>query len=76
MVFDTVKQLMVDQLKVPEDAISMDTDMITDLEADSLDAVEVIMAIEDEYDLNIPDESAEKLRTLRDIVNYIEARIG
>ena len=75
MVFDTVKQLMVDQLKVPEDAISMDTDMITDLEADSLDAVEVIMAIEDEYDLNIPDESAEKLRTLRDIVNYIEARI-
>ena len=55
MVFDTVKQLMVDQLKVPEDAISMDTDMITDLEADSLDAVEVIMAIEDEYDLNIPD---------------------
>ena len=75
MVFDTVKQLMVDQLKVPEDAISMDTDMITDLEADSLDAVEVIMAIEDEYDLNIPDDSAEKLRTLRDIVNYIEARI-
>ena len=74
MVFDTVRQLMVEQLKVPEDAITMDTDMITDLEADSLDAVEVIMAIEDEYDLNIPDESAEKLRTLRDIVNYIEAR--
>ena len=69
------KKLIVEQLEVSEDDINLDTDLITDLEADSLDAVEVIMAIEDEFDINIPDESAEKMRTVNDIVKYIETRV-
>ncbi len=75
MVLETVKKLIVEQLEVSEDDINLDTDLITDLEADSLDAVEVIMAIEDEFDINIPDESAEKMRTVNDIVKYIETRV-
>lgn len=75
MVFDTVKKLIADQLGVPEDDIKMNTALLHDLQADSLDAIEIIMAIEDEYDLDISDESAEKLRTVRDIVTYIEMRV-
>ena len=75
MVLETVKKLIVEQLEVSEDDINLDTDLITDLEADSLDAVEVIMAIEDEFDINIPHESAEKMRTVNDIVKYIETRV-
>ena len=75
MVLETVKKLIVEQLEVSEDDINLDTDLITDLDEDSLDAVEVIMAIEDEFDINIPDESAEKMRTVNDIVKYIETRV-
>lgn len=75
MVFDKVKEFIIDQLGVSEDEIQMETDLMKDLEADSLDAVEIIMALEDEYDVDIPDEVAEKFRTVKDIVKYVEARI-
>ena len=52
--------------------MTMDTNMMKDLSADSLDAVEIIMAIEDEYGIEIPDEEAEKFQTVRDLVKYVE----
>lgn len=74
MTFDKIKGIIAEQLGVEEDAITMDTNLMKDLEADSLDAVEIIMAIEDEFDIEIPDEDAEKFQTVADIVSYVEAR--
>jgi len=75
MVFDNVKNMIIDQLKVSEDDVTLETDLINDLGADSLDAVELIMAIEEEYELTIADEEAEKMRTVGDIVKYLELRV-
>ena len=74
MTFDKIKGIIAEQLGVEEDAITMDTNLMKDLEADSLDAVEIIMAIEDEFDIEVPDEDAEKFQTVADIVSYVEAR--
>ena len=74
MTFDKIKGIIAEQLGVEEDAISMETNLMKDLEADSLDAVEIIMAIEDEFDIEIPDEDAEKFQTVADIVGYVEAK--
>ena len=74
MVFDKVKEIIVDQLDVEESAITPDTSLTKDLEADSLDAVEIIMAIEDEFDIEVPDEDAEKFQTVTDIVKYVEEK--
>lgn len=72
MTFDTVKKLIVDQLDVEESVVTMDTDIMKDLEADSLDAVEIILGVEEAYGIEIPDEDAEKLVKVSDIVNYID----
>ena len=72
MTFDKIKEIIVDQLGVEEDAVSNDTHLMKDLEADSLDAVEIIMAIEEEFDIEVPDEEAEKFQTVGDIVKYVE----
>ncbi|WP_420829651.1 acyl carrier protein [Crassaminicella indica] len=73
MVFDKIKEIIIDQLGLDEDVeISMETSLMGDLEADSLDAVEIIMAIEDEFDIEIPDEDAEGFKNIGDIVNYVE----
>ena len=72
MVFDKIKEIIIEQLSVEEDDITMDTHLMKDLEADSLDAVEIIMAIEDEYGIEIPDEDAEKFQTVGDLVRYVE----
>lgn len=76
MVFDKVKEIIIDQLDVDASAITPDTSLTKDLEADSLDAVEIIMAIEDEYEIEIPDEEAEKFSNIGDIVNFIEDQIA
>lgn len=70
-VFDKVKSIVVDQLGVEEEGISLETSF-TELNADSLDIVELIMALEEEFDLDIPDEDAEKIRTVGDAVSYIK----
>lgn len=75
MIFDKIKEIIAEQLGVEGDVVTMDTNLMKDLEADSLDAVEIIMAIEDEYDIEIPDEDAEKFQTVTDIVKYVEDRI-
>lgn len=72
MLLDKVKQLVVDQIGVSADELDMDTNLMNDLEADSLDAVEIIMAMESEFDIEIPDEDAEKFLTIRDMVEYLE----
>ncbi|OWZ84193.1 acyl carrier protein [Natranaerobius trueperi] len=70
--FDKVKEIVVDQLGVDEDQVTMEADFTEDLEADSLDIVELIMALEEEFDMEISDEEAEKMGTVSDVVNYIE----
>jgi acyl carrier protein len=72
MVFDKVRDIIVDQLSVDESMVAMDTNLMKDLEADSLDAVEIIMAIEEEYGIEIPDEEAEKFKVVGDLVRYVE----
>ena len=75
MVMDVIKGMIIDQLGVSEDELQLETNLMKDLEADSLDAVEIIMAIEDEYDIEIPDEDAERFQTIGDIVSYVEKAI-
>jgi len=74
MTFDKIKDIIVDQLGVEEEAVTMETHLMKDLEADSLDAVEIIMAIEEEFDIEVPDEDLMKFVTVSDIVEYISAR--
>lgn len=72
MALDKIKGIIAEQLGVDEEDVKMETHLMKDLEADSLDAVEIIMAIEDEYGIEIPDEEAEKFQTVRDLVKYVE----
>ena len=72
MVFEKVKSLIVEQLDVDPVTVTMDTDFMKDLEADSLDAVEIILGVEDEYGIEIPDEVAENFTKVGDIVKYVE----
>ena len=72
MIFDKIKEIIIEQLQVEESEVTMDTNLMKDLSADSLDAVEIIMAIEDEYDIEVPDEDAEKFQSVTDIVKYVE----
>lgn len=74
-VFETVKNIIVTELKVDATKVTLEASLSEDLGADSLDAVEVIMAIENEYDIEIQDEAAQGLKTVQDVVNYIESQI-
>jgi len=68
---DRIKKIIIDQLGIEEEKISIDSSFIDDLGADSLDIVELIMAFEEEFDIEIPDEDAEKIKTVGDAVNYL-----
>ena len=74
-IFDKVKEIIIEQLGVSETAITMEASFIDDLGADSLDIVELIMALEEEFDLEIPDSDAEKVVTVGDVVEYIKENI-
>ena len=71
-VFDKVKGIIVEQLGVAEASVTMEASFIDDLGADSLDIVELIMALEEEFDMEIPEEEAEKITSVGDVVTYIE----
>ncbi|ENI6287825.1 acyl carrier protein [Campylobacter jejuni] len=70
--FDDVKAVVVEQLSIDADAVKMETKIIEDLGADSLDVVELIMALEEKFEVEIPDSDAEKLIKIEDVVNYID----
>lgn len=70
-IFEKVKGIIVEQLGVEEDEVTEGASFVDDLGADSLDIVELIMALEEEFDLEIPDEDAERISTVRDAVEYI-----
>ena len=71
---DKIKSIVVDQLGVDEDQVTEDASFVDDLGADSLDTVELIMAFEEEFDIEIPDEDAQKIKTVKDVMEYIEAK--
>ncbi len=73
-VFARVKDIIVERLGVDEDAVTMEADFREDLDADSLDVVELVMELEDEFDMEISDEDAEKIATVGDAVKYIESK--
>jgi acyl carrier protein len=72
-VFDRVKAIVVEQLGVEASAVTPQSKFVEDLGADSLDVVELVMALEEEFDLEIPDEDAEKIATVGEAVSYIES---
>ena len=71
-IFDEVRDVVVEQLSVSADAVNMESKIIEDLGADSLDVVELVMALEEKFDVEIPDSEAEKLISIADVVNYVE----
>ena len=70
--FERIKDMIVDELSCEADAVVLEANLREDLEADSLDAVQLIMAVEDEFRIEIPDEVSTKMETVKDIVDYIE----
>ena len=72
MIFDKVRSILAEQLDIDEDSITLDSSIIDDLGADSLDIVEMLMVIEQEYDVVIPDEVITSLKTVGDVAAYIE----
>lgn len=76
VVFEKLRKIISEQFDINPNNITMDSSFQDDLNADSLDVVELIMAIEDEFDLEVEDESVEKISTVRDVVEYIQNHIG
>lgn len=75
MVFEKVKSIIIEQLDVEEDKVTMDAVIQDDLGADSLDIVDLVMAFEEEFDVEIPDDQVENVKTVGDIVKYIEDKV-
>ncbi|TFU26806.1 acyl carrier protein [Thermus tengchongensis] len=75
-IFEKVKAVIADKLSVEPEKITLEARFIEDLGADSLDTVELIMGLEDEFGLEISDEEAEKIRTVKDAVAYIQSKLG
>jgi acyl carrier protein len=75
MTIDKIKQILADTLDVNVDELSADTNIATDLGADSLDVVEILMSIEDEFEIEIPDSEIENIRTIGELVEYIETNM-
>ena len=72
MIFAKVAAILAEQLDAEEDAITLDTSLVDDLGADSLDVVDLVMTLEDEFDMEIPDEDITEVRTVGDVVKYLE----
>ena len=76
MVFDKIKEIIANKIQVDADNITPETSLMKDLEADSLDAVEIIMGIEEEFGIEIPDSDAEGFQNVGDIAAYVESKIS
>jgi acyl carrier protein len=75
-VADRVRKIVVDQLGVKEEDLRNDASFVDDLGADSLDTVELVMALEEEFEMEIPDEKSEKIATIQDAIDYIESNLS
>ncbi len=73
--FERVKKVIVDQLEVNPEEVTMEASFIDDLGADSLDVVELVMGLEEEFEVEIPDDDAEKIKTVQQAVNYIDEKM-
>lgn len=73
MIFDEVREILAEQLDVDKGSIEMNSKLAEDLGADSLDAIDIVMTIEDQYAIEVPDESIENMKTVEDIVSFIES---
>lgn len=73
---EKVKNIIVEQLGVDVESVTPEASFIDDLGADSLDIVELVMTMEEEFDLEIPDEDAEKIKSVNDVINYIKAKVN
>ena len=76
MVFEKVRDILVDQLDLEEENVTMDASITDDLGADSLDVVDLVMSLEEEFDVEIPDNQVENIKTVGDIVRYIEDNVA
>ena len=72
MIFEKVKEILIDQLDAEDEKVTMEASIVDDLGADSLDLVDLVMSLEEEFDVEIPDEQVENVKTVGDIVKYIE----
>ena len=72
MIYEKILKLVAEQFAEEEESLSRDTNFMDDLNADSLDVVDMLMSLEDEFDVEIPDEEIEKMRTVGEVVSYIE----
>ncbi|MCI8600310.1 MAG: acyl carrier protein [Oscillospiraceae bacterium] len=75
MIFDKVKDILVDQLDCEEEKVTLEASITDDLGADSLDIVDLVMSLEEEFDVEIPDDQVENIKTVGDIVKYIEDKV-
>lgn len=75
MVFEKIKAILAEQLDVSDDIITRDSLIVEDLGADSLDAIDIVMSVEDEFSIEVPDEIIEKMETVNDIVAFVENNI-
>lgn len=75
MIFDEIKEILTEQLDINADDIQMESSLAEDLGADSLDAIDIVMTIEDQYSIEVPDETIEDMKTVEDIVSFIEANV-
>ena len=73
MIFDEVREILAEQLDVDKDSIEMNSKLAEDLGADSLDAIDIVMTIEDQYAIEVPDENIENMKTVEDFVSFIES---
>ncbi|MBR3148896.1 MAG: acyl carrier protein [Eubacterium sp.] len=75
MIFDEVKEILADQLDINIDDIEITSNLMDDLGADSLDAIDIVMSVEDQYSIEVPDEIIKSIKTVEDIVSFIESNI-
>ncbi|MBP1550775.1 MAG: acyl carrier protein [Oscillospiraceae bacterium] len=75
MVFEKLKGIISEQLEIAEEEITMESNIIDDFDADSLDLVDIVMSVEDEFDVEVPEDAVEKMKTVGDVVKFIEENI-
>lgn len=75
MIFDEVKEILADQLEISADEITLTSSLTDELGADSLDAIDIVMSLEDQYGIEVPDSVIENMKTVEDIVSYIESNV-